>query len=125
MHHFNKLGISQSIYNPCLLYRNKPFGIVGLQTDNTLFVGDAEFADEKQNNLKKAQFLAKNRDQLTFDKPIKFNKGLIYTDADSITLTQERQCKNLKPVKANPTTTTSSKGIVRNGLSTHNQYVAQ
>ena len=124
-HHLNELGMSQSTYDPCLLYRNKPFGVVGLQTDDTLFVGDAEFADEEQNNLKKAQFLAKDRDQLTPDKPIKFNGGLIRTDADGITLTQERQCENLKPVEANPTTTTSSRGVVRNGLSTHDQYVAQ
>jgi len=125
MHHLNELGMSQSTYNPCLLYRNKLFGVVGLQTDDTLFVGDAEFADEEQNNLKKAQFLAKDRDQLISDKPIKFNGGLIRTDADGITLTQERQCENLKPVEANPTTTISSRGVVRNGLSTHDQYVAQ
>ena len=68
-----------------MLYKNKLFKIVGLQTDNILFIENAEFADKKQNNLKKAQFLAKNQNQLTFDKFIKFNKGLIYTDTDSIT----------------------------------------
>jgi len=89
IYYFNKLGISQSIYNLCLLYRNKSFEIIGLQTDNTLFVKDAEFADKKQNNLKKAQFLAKDWNQLTFDKLIKFNKDLIYIDTDSIIFIQE------------------------------------
>ena len=54
IYYLNKLSISQSIYNLCLLYRNKLFGIVGLQTDNILFVRNAEFTNKKQNNLKKA-----------------------------------------------------------------------
>jgi len=54
IYYLNKLDISQSIYDLCLFYRNKPFKVVGLQTDDTLFIGDAEFADKKQNNLKKA-----------------------------------------------------------------------
>ena len=29
-HHIQQLNIDQSTYNPCLLYSNKPFGIVGL-----------------------------------------------------------------------------------------------
>ena len=62
IYYFNKLDISQSIYNLYLLYRNKLFEIIGLQTDNILFVENAEFTNKKQNNLKKAQFLAKNRD---------------------------------------------------------------
>jgi hypothetical protein len=44
---------------------------------------------------------------------------------DGITLTQERQCKNLKPVSDKETDTTSSRGIVRQNLSTKEQYVAQ
>ena len=37
--------MSQSTYDPCWLYSNDPFGIVGLQTDDTLFTADASFAD--------------------------------------------------------------------------------
>ena len=95
-----------------MLYKNKLFRIVGFQTNNILFVKNTKFADKKQNNLKKAQFLAKNQDQLIFDKSIKFNKGLIYINIDSIILTQKCQCKNLKPVEANPTIIISSKSIV-------------
>jgi len=40
-----KLKIKESTYNPCLLYTHKAgVGIVGLQTDNTLFVRNEEFA---------------------------------------------------------------------------------
>jgi hypothetical protein len=43
--------MEQSTYDPCLLYSNQPFGIVGLQTDNTLFVGDNTFAEKEQLGL--------------------------------------------------------------------------
>ena len=39
--------MEQFIYNPYLLYSNKPLGIVGLQTNNTLFLANKEFADIK------------------------------------------------------------------------------
>jgi hypothetical protein len=29
-HHVDKLEINQSTYDPCLLYRTNPFGLVGL-----------------------------------------------------------------------------------------------
>ena len=39
--------MDQSMYNPYLLYSNKPFRIIGLQTDNTLFLVDNTFAEAK------------------------------------------------------------------------------
>ena len=39
--------MSQSIYDPCLLYNTRLFSVVGLQIDDTLFVGDDEFAEQK------------------------------------------------------------------------------
>jgi hypothetical protein len=51
--------MTQLTYDPCLLYSNKPFGIVGLQTDNTLFLVDKTFADTEENELYKAKFIAK------------------------------------------------------------------
>jgi hypothetical protein len=72
-HHINKLSINQLTYNPCLLYSNAPFGIVGLQTDNTLFLGDTTFVANKEQALKEAGFLAKPHKQLTANHPVKFN----------------------------------------------------
>jgi hypothetical protein len=79
--------MEQSTYNPCFLHSNKPLGIVGLQTDDTLFLADKEFANTKQNELHKAKFMAKEREQLTADTPLKFNGGLIQLVLDGITLT--------------------------------------
>ena len=124
-HHIEELSMQQSTYDPCLLFNTKPFGVVGLQTDDTLFVGDGAFAEMEQEKLEKAGFMAKEREQLTSAHDLKFNGGTIKIDNNSITLTQERQCKNLKIVNSKNTTTTSSRGAVRENLSIKDQYVAQ
>ena len=103
-HHVKELSMEQSTYDPCLLYSNEPFGIVGLQTDDILFVGDTRFAQQEQVQLEKAGFLAKEREHLTPTKHLKFNGGIIQLQDDGITLTQERQCSNLVLVGDKPTT---------------------
>jgi hypothetical protein len=124
-HHLNELAMEQSTYDPCLLHSNRPFGVVGLQTDDTLFVGDDDFAEKEQAGLEKAKFLAKERERLTFDNDLKFNGGVIHASDTGITLTQVRQCKNLKIVSNKNTTTTSSRGAVRQNLTIKDQYIAQ
>jgi hypothetical protein len=59
------------------LYSNKPFSIVGLQTDNTLFLADKTFADTEKNKLYKAKFIAKKQERLTAATPLKFNRAII------------------------------------------------
>ena len=78
-HHVEQLGMTQSTYDPCLLYsaRPKPFGVVGLQTDDTLFLADDEFARQEALQLQKAGFLAKEREKLTATNSLKFNDGVI------------------------------------------------
>ena len=66
------------MYNLCLLYTNhNGFGIVGLQTDNTLFLADETFAKSKETELQEANFLAKEREELIQTTLIKFNRGYI------------------------------------------------
>jgi len=118
----------QSTYDPCLIYRSKTdhFGVVGLQTDDTLLLATAKFAEAEESNLQKAHFSAKEREMLTVDKPLKFNGGLIKLHSNgSITLTQERQSKNLSLVNSTSTMQSSSRGNVQKNLSPKEQYVAQ
>jgi hypothetical protein len=125
-HHVEQLHIDQSTYDPCLLYSNKPFGVVGLQTDDTLFLADKTFTGNKQNELSKAEFMAKEQEKLTVDTPIKFNRGIIQLLTDgSITLTQEQQCQNLSVVSTKTATSTGSRGITRGLLTPKDQYIAQ
>lgn len=80
--------MSELIYDPCLLYTNENgFGVVGLQTDDTLFLANKVFADAEESELKQANFLAKEREKLTTATPIKFNGGQIKLENDSILLT--------------------------------------
>ena len=85
-HHTNELAMKQSTYDPCLLYSNRPFGIVGLQTNNTLFLGDDDFAKVEHLKLLEAKFLAKERERLMTNYNLKFNRGIIRTNSTSITL---------------------------------------
>ena len=77
-HHCQKLSMRQSTYDPYLLYTESSssgFGIVGLQTDDTLFLSDKTFAIKEEEQLQKANILAKEREKLG-TKTIKFNGGL-------------------------------------------------
>ena len=127
-HHTRGLGMEQSTYDPCLLYRNdeSSFGIIGLQTDDTLILANQEFARLEQAKIEAEKLLSKDREPLSADKPIKFNGGLIQVlPTGDLLLSQENQCKNLGLVSTKVTSSTSSRGVVRPGLSLKDQYVAQ
>jgi hypothetical protein len=76
--------MKQSIYDLYLLYciGGSQFGVVALQTDDTLFLADTSFADAEESKLRKARFSTKERTILTTTTLLKFNGGLIqlYTD---------------------------------------------
>jgi hypothetical protein len=122
-YYVNNLNIAQSTYDLCLLYSNKPFGIVGLQTDDTLFLADKTFADAEENELYKAKFMAKEQERLTVAAPLKFNGAIIQLVTDRITLTQEQQCANLSIITAKTITSTGSRGTAR-ALLSKEQYIA-
>ncbi len=60
-YHIKELNMSQSTYDPCLLYLNNPtnFRIVGLQTNDTLLLANLVFAALEQEKIEKAKFLTK------------------------------------------------------------------
>ena len=60
---------------------------MGLQTNDTLFLADKEFVDTKQNELYRAKFIAKEREQLIVNTPLKFNGSLIQFALDGTTIT--------------------------------------
>jgi predicted house-cleaning NTP pyrophosphatase (Maf/HAM1 superfamily) len=75
------------------------FGLVGLQTDDTLIVADDTFAKAEEEELQKAGFMAKKREQLTEGNTLKFNGGNITLQSDnSITMTQESYNTTLQTV---------------------------
>ena len=67
-HHCEELDMSTSTYDPCLLVTNgnaDAFGIVGIQTDDTLMLGTAAFSSLEEKKLEKAQFRSKPKTVLT------------------------------------------------------------
>ena len=55
--------------------RTNRFSVIGLQTNNTLFLGNKTFAFSKKKELKKANLIAKSKEKLKPNSPFKFNKG--------------------------------------------------
>ena len=127
LHHTNKLKMKPSTYDPCLLYTHEEgFGVVGLQTDDTLVLADLTFAAAEQAKLKEAGFLAKEREKLTIATPIKFNGGQIkLSNASTIELTQERQYQNLTLISLKNIDITSSRGDTRQAVTPKDQYITQ
>jgi hypothetical protein len=69
--------------------------------------------------------MAKPREQLNEQTPIKFNGGLITQEGNSIKLTQERQAWNLKLISTKPIDLTSSRGETHKAVNIKDQYMAQ
>jgi hypothetical protein len=60
-HHCNKLNMVTSTYDPCLLVTDGgpgEFGMVGLQTDDTLAVSTPAFSSAEDTALAEAKFRA-------------------------------------------------------------------
>jgi hypothetical protein len=82
-HHCEELDMSTSTFDPCLLITNgEPvtFGIVGMQTDDTLMLGTSKFSSLEEKKLEKAQFRSKPKTVLTPN---------VQTDFNECTLTRE------------------------------------
>jgi hypothetical protein len=89
-----------SSYDPCLLITTSKdaFGIVGMQTDDTLILGSNNFAKLEQDELEKAKLSAKPVDTLSYDTPLIFNGSILRTEGDDIILGQKGQGKKLQLV---------------------------
>jgi hypothetical protein len=68
--------MSTLTYDPCLLVTNRDadaFGLVGMQTDNTLMLRTAAFSSLEGKKLEEAQFRSKLKTVLTPDVQLDFN----------------------------------------------------
>jgi hypothetical protein len=93
-HHKEKLLMESSTYDPCLLIstNKERFGIVAMQTDDTLGLSNKEFAVLEDKELNKANFTAKPKETLSTANPLQFN-GCILSLANNgtLALTQKGQ----------------------------------
>ena len=73
------------LYNPYLLITTKKeaFGVVVMQTDNTLFLAFKEFTTLKDSELQKVHLTAKLRDKLSAKSNLIFNRCIVIIESNS------------------------------------------
>jgi hypothetical protein len=91
-----------STYDPCLLITTikGAFGIVGIQTDNTLILGSKKFDTIEEEELTKAKFSAKPKELLSPETLLIFNGCILTQKEGDIELRQKEQGKKLKTVNS-------------------------
>ena len=106
-HYKEKLKIIESTYNPYLLHSNSSFGIVGMQTDNILILADNNCASIKEDAIKLAKIMTKDRKHLTLIHPLKFNGVQIKLDSNGIVLTKKSYIEGILSVTDHAANSTS------------------
>lgn len=100
-HHKIKLEMVTSTFDPCLLISstNEAFGIVGMQTDDTLILANDLFSNQEEMELQAAKLIAKHKQELTTENELQFN-GCILTlkENKTLQLRQKGQAKKLLPI---------------------------
>jgi hypothetical protein len=98
-HHREKLMMTTSTYDPCLLITTSKdkFGIVGMQTDDTIILSDEQFSYLEEREL---VFLAKPKEKLTTETTLIFNGCILTRNDDELTLRQTEQGKKIKLINA-------------------------
>jgi len=83
--------MTTSIFNLCFLITTTgtPFGIVGMQTDNIIILGDKQFSVLKEDKLVKANLIAKPKEKLNLKTLLFFNRCILSLNKDSIALHQK------------------------------------
>ena len=101
-HYKEKLGIVTSTFDLCFLITvtRAPFGLVGMQTDNTLILGDTQFLVLEKEQLKNADFRAKPKEKLDLETLLLFNKCVLSLVENNIVLYQKGQGKKINLVEA-------------------------
>jgi hypothetical protein len=109
---------------------NQNFGIVRLQTDDTLILADEELVTLEENELTRAHLTFKKREKLNLIISIKFNdEVIILVDNDnvkSLLLTQSKQFNQIKLINLSfSLNLTSFREEIRKMITLKDQYIAQ
>jgi hypothetical protein len=83
--------MATSTYDPCLLITitENGFGIVRMQTDDTIILADESFSTLEENELLNAKFIAKPKEKLTPNSPLIFNGYVLVQDGNTMSLRQK------------------------------------
>ncbi len=144
VHHVNKLEMTQSTYDLCLLHTDMKIdtssilridlnndhlhtdmSIVDMQIDDTLMLIDSDFAAAEEKTITDVKIMIKSRNSLDSNSSLKFNDTFIERQENDIYLRQLSQFDHLQMIKIIDSTIISSKDKIRIALTSKKQYVAQ
>jgi hypothetical protein len=119
----------ESTFDSCLLHIEFiHFGVIDIQTDDTLILADDEFVALEEKKLVRAHLTSKNREKLNLIISIKFNDGLIIlsNDGNTLLLTQSKQFDQIRLIDVKISIDLiSSRDEVRKMITSKDQYIAQ
>jgi hypothetical protein len=122
----------ESTFDSCLLHIEfiNHFGVIDIQTDDTLILADDEFVTLEENELTRAHLTSKKREKLNLIISIKFNDELIILANDdndkSLLLIQSKQFDQIKLINLSfSINLTSSREEIRKMITLKDQYIAQ
>ncbi len=120
----------QFTYDLCLLYKiidSTLSDIVGMQTDDTLYETIEAFAKQKNEAIKSAKIMIKNRERFTSDNSLKFNEIRIERlDSDEIIyFRQKTHIQDIQLIQSTESSITNARKKVRVNLIFRKQYIAQ
>ncbi len=137
-HHINKLDMTQSIYDSCLLHTDMKIdtsslhdhlhtnmSIVDMQIDDTLILIDLNFATAKKKAIIDVKIMTKSRDHLDSNSSLKFNDTIIERQENDIYFRQISQFDHLQLIQNVKIAIISFKDKVRLALISKEQYVTQ
>ncbi|KAJ5783463.1 uncharacterized protein N7518_009140 [Penicillium psychrosexuale] len=103
-HHVNNVNMSPCTYDPCLLIANgekDEFGMVGMQTDDTLILGTKMFLAKEEEEIQRAKFRTKLTVTLSPETSFEFNGCRLSQEGRYIHLRQKGQGSKIKPIDLN------------------------
>jgi hypothetical protein len=123
-HHREKLLMTTSTYDPCLLVTTtrEAFGIVGMQTDDTIILGNEQFSAREEQELAQAKYTAKPKEKLTPTTPLLFNGCVLSLRGTQMILCQKDQGKKLRKVDTKSPTSAGSHDLEQQQ---RQQYIEQ
>ncbi len=101
--------------------------IVDMQTDDTLYEAIEAFAKQKNEAIKSAKILTKDREQLISENLLKFNEIRIerLDSNESIYFRQKTHIQDIRLIQSIESSIISAREKVRVSLTLRKQYIAQ
>lgn len=107
MYYNKKLGIIESIYDPCFFYRSSLLETMEIETNDKLILADNNFAYNREKTIKVIKIMTKDCKYLIFAQLIKFNGAQIKLELNDIVLAKKSYVDDIFLITGNNVDSTS------------------